>query len=103
METTCKTDEKRGRIVNVTANTCVRDLGQYVESFILAAAPGTDLSGVRPEDCLVFEDIVPGIRAGLAAGMQVCSVWDEAAADQQELKEALSHYSIRDFRDIVYA
>ena len=59
--------------------------------------------GVRPEDCLVFEDIVPGIRAGLAAGMQVCSVWDEAAADQQELKEALSHYSIRDFRDVVYA
>ena len=59
--------------------------------------------GVRPVDCLVFEDIVPGIRAGLAAGMEVCAVWDEAAADQQELKEALSHYSIRDFRDIVYA
>lgn len=58
--------------------------------------------GTRPERCLVFEDIVPGLQAGLAAGMQVCSVWDRASAGKQEEKEALAHYSIRDFRDIQY-
>ncbi|MBR0086881.1 MAG: hypothetical protein IJL98_03980 [Lachnospiraceae bacterium] len=75
METTCKTDEKRSRIVNVTANTCVRDLGQYVESFILAAAPGTDLSGVRPEDC-TFENTAKHP----AAGHESFGAWKTEAA-----------------------
>ena len=59
--------------------------------------------GASPDRCLVFEDIVPGLQAGLAAGMQVCSVWDRASAGKQDEKEALAHYSIRDFRDIEYA
>ncbi len=58
--------------------------------------------GVRPEKCLVFEDIVPGIQAALAAGMQVCSVWDEHAVGQQEDKLALAHCSIQDYTDLVY-
>jgi len=59
--------------------------------------------GADPDRCLVFEDIVPGLQAGLAAGMEVCSVWDRASAGKQQEKEALAHYSIRDFRDIEYA
>lgn len=58
--------------------------------------------GTRPDRCLVFEDIVPGLEAGIAAGMQVCSVWDRASAGKQAEKEALAHYSIRDFTDIEY-
>ena len=58
--------------------------------------------GARPDRCLVFEDIVPGLEAGIAAGMQVCSVWDRASAGKQAEKEALAHYSIRDFTDIEY-
>ena len=58
--------------------------------------------GICPERCLVFEDIVPGLEAGLAAGMRVCSVWDRASAGKQKEKEALAHYSIRDFTDIEY-
>ena len=32
--------------------------------------------GVAPQDCLVFEDSEPGLRAGVAAGMRVIVVPD---------------------------
>lgn len=40
------------------------------DMFLLAAAK----MGVPPEECLVFEDAEPGVRAALAAGMQVVRV-----------------------------
>ena len=40
------------------------------DMFLLAAK----LLGVRPEQCLVFEDAEPGIKGALAAGMQVVRV-----------------------------
>lgn len=69
------------------------------EIYLLASSRmGTD-----PGRCLVFEDIIPGIQAGLRAGMEVCSVFDRNSQSSQDQKEALAHYSIRDFRDIAYA
>jgi 16S rRNA pseudouridine516 synthase len=53
--------------------------------------------GVDPSDCLVFEDIVPGIQAGLAAGMEVCAVDDEHSAFQEEEKRELAQYYIEDY------
>lgn len=53
-----------------------------------------------PARCLVFEDIPAGIRAGKAAGMEVCSVYDKAAHGLQKKKEELADYSITDFRDL---
>ncbi|MFA5265021.1 MAG: HAD family phosphatase [Opitutaceae bacterium] len=40
------------------------------DMFLLAAK----LMGVKPEECLVFEDAEPGIQGALAAGMQVVHV-----------------------------
>lgn len=40
--------------------------------FLIAA----EALGVKPEDCLVLEDSVNGVKAGRAAGMQVCMVPD---------------------------
>ncbi len=55
---------------------------------------------VVPEKCLVFEDIVSGILAGKAAGMEVCAVEDAYSAYQREEKKKLADYYIQDFREI---
>lgn len=55
---------------------------------------------VAPERCLVFEDIIFGIQAGKAAGMEVCAVEDEYSAYQREEKQRLADYYINDFTEI---
>lgn len=52
---------------------------------------------VLPENCLVFEDIVPGILAGKRAGMKVCAVEDAYSLADREKKLALADYYITDF------
>lgn len=53
--------------------------------------------GVAPEQCLVFEDIIPGIQAGKAAGMRVCAVEDAYSISQKEDKIRAADYYIEDF------
>ena len=55
---------------------------------------------VDPKNCLVFEDIVFGIQAGKAAGMEVCAVDDAYSAYQEAEKRSLADYYIKDFREI---
>ena len=59
--------------------------------------------GVPNEECLVFEDIIPGIQAGKAAGMRVCAVEDAYSMDQMEEKKALADHYIKDFYEIMNA
>ncbi len=56
-----------------------------------------DSLGVSPADCLVFEDIIPGIQAGKRAGMEVCAVEDAYSLAEREEKEKLADYYIVDF------
>ena len=60
------------------------------------------LCGVSPQNCLVFEDIVPGIMAGKAAGMKVCAVDDAYSADQLAEKIRLADYFIHDYDDVQF-
>lgn len=53
--------------------------------------------GVDPAKCLVFEDIIPGIRAGVSAGMRVCAVEDAYSVAQREKKRELADYYIENF------
>lgn len=55
---------------------------------------------VLPRECLVFEDIPNGIRAGKSAGMSVCAVDDLFSAPCEAEKRKLSDYYIRDYREI---
>lgn len=56
--------------------------------------------GIRPEKCLVFEDIVAGILAGRRAGMTVCAVEDDYSRHQDAEKRKLADFYITDFYDI---
>ena len=56
--------------------------------------------GVKPERCLVFEDVPMGILAGKNAGMTVCAVEDDFSAPQCAKKRELADYYIQDYNDI---
>lgn len=57
--------------------------------------------GVRPQECLVFEDVPNGILAGKNAGMEVCAVDDEFSRPYTEEKKKLADYFIHDFYEII--
>lgn len=57
--------------------------------------------GVSPEKCLVFEDIIPGIQAGKAAGMCVCAIDDVYSHHMKEKKEALADFFIKDYTELL--
>ena len=72
--------------------------GKPAPDIYLAVAEGL---GAAPEDCLVFEDIVPGIQAGKSAGMRVCAVEDAYSVPQRPKKMQLADYYINDYRGII--
>ena len=57
--------------------------------------------GVTPENCLVFEDIIPGIQAGKAAGMKVCAVYDQYSEHQDVEKRRLADYYTYYFKELM--
>lgn len=57
--------------------------------------------GTPPGNCLVFEDIIPGIQAGKAAGMTVCAVEDTYSLPQEKEKRALADYYIRSYAEVI--
>lgn len=56
---------------------------------------------VKPEKCLVFEDVPMGILAGKNAGMKVCAIDDEFSKIQEDKKRELADYYIKDYYDII--
>ena len=56
---------------------------------------------VRPEECLVFEDVPMGILAGHNAGMKVCAVEDAYSKSRGEEIQSQADYYIRDYREIL--
>ena len=56
---------------------------------------------VSPRECLVFEDVLPGIEAGKRAGMKVCAVYDEYTKDVVEEKKQTADYYIQSYRELL--
>ena len=76
---------------------CCVGVGKPAPDIYLEAARRV---GVTAEQCLVFEDVCAGIKAGKAAGMKVCAVADPFSADQKEEKKALADYYIEDYCEL---
>ena len=55
----------------------------------------------KPAECLAFEDVPAGIRAGKAAGMRVFAVEDDFSAGLREEKILLADGYIRDYRELL--
>ena len=55
------------------------------------------LLGVPPDNCAVFEDIIPGILSGKRAGMTVYAVSDAYSAGQETEKRRLADGWIEDY------
>ena len=53
--------------------------------------------GVDPKKCLVFEDLVDGIKAARNAGMTVVAVSDDYSRHSDDLKKKLSDLYIEDY------
>lgn len=57
--------------------------------------------GVKPSDCVVFEDITAGISGAKKGGFKTCAVYDESnTEDTDELKETADMY-IMDFGELM--
>lgn len=86
------------RYISCVITACSVNKGKPAPDVYLEAAKQLD---VKPEDCLVFEDIVKGMEAGRNAGMKVCGVEDAYSRQQREKKRQSCDYYIRSFLEIL--
>ncbi|MBR5368010.1 MAG: HAD family phosphatase [Lachnospiraceae bacterium] len=57
--------------------------------------------GVDPSECLVFEDVLRGVVAGLRAGMRVCAFYDPASAYEDEEKRKAANCYLHSFKELI--
>ena len=60
---------------------------------------GAERFGVSPDECVVLEDSINGLKSGRAAGMYVVGL---TTTNAKENIEALSNVQIKDYQDINY-
>ena len=60
---------------------------------------GAERFGVSPDECVVLEDSINGLKSGRAAGMYVVGL---TTTNTKENIEALSNVQIKDYQDINY-
>ena len=75
---------------------CARGKG-FPDIYLLSA----QRLGVAPEDCLVFEDILEGIRGAKEARMYTVGVYDSYAANQAQAIKELADQYIVSFRELL--
>lgn len=87
-----------GKDFDCIMTACEVNKGKPAPDIYLAVAQKLE---VHPCECLVFEDIIPGIMAGKNAGMRVCAVEDLYSIHQTEAKKELADFYIKDYNEIV--
>ena len=56
---------------------------------------------VSPEECLVFEDTLAGIKAAKAAGMDVIGVFDDLSKENKKIIKSISEKYIYSFEELI--
>ena len=77
---------------------CNSGAGKPAPDIYLNAA---DKLNVKPVECIVFEDLVQGIQAGINAGMKTVAVQDDFSEYQIEEKLKIADYYIKDYSDVL--
>lgn len=57
--------------------------------------------GVKPEECVVFEDIIDGINGAKLAGMKTIAVYDEGSKNEIETLKSIADKYIYSFIEIL--
>lgn len=57
--------------------------------------------GVEPQECIVFEDIIEGIRSAKKGGFITCGVYDKSSAKDKEEIEKIADYYINSFKELL--
>ena len=83
----------KGRFGSVKSGTEIKK-GKPAPDVYLAVA---DELGATPSRCLVFEDLVDGIKAGKNAGMTVVAVSDDYSRHSDDVKKELADCYIEDY------
>lgn len=59
--------------------------------------------GAKLEECIVFEDSLNGVISAKDAGIEVCAVYDDSAANEQDLIAKIADYKVESFDELIKA
>lgn len=85
----------------------------YIDAFSLSSEVGVNKSnpdvyllaakriGIDPVDCMVFEDILAGVRGAKAGGMRTTAIFDESSAEDWESIKAEADRAILGWEELL--
>lgn len=80
------------------ANTCEAGEGKSSPKVYLLAA---EKAGASPERCIVFEDVITGIKTAASINMKTCGVYDARSEVKQGEIKMLCDYYIKGFDELL--
>lgn len=88
-------------------------ISEYIDAYAFSSEVGCNKSnpdvyflaasriGVKPEECMVFEDIVPGICSAKKAGFKTCAIYDATNEEQTDALKQLSDRYITGWEEML--
>lgn len=99
LETCLKANEIYDYFDSITLTSEVSRGKDFPDVYLLSA----DKLSVAPENCVVFEDLLPAVQGAKKAGMKVIGVYDEYSKDQHNSIKDIADKFIEDYCDLLSA